>query len=165
MTCTDIALWVDAEGADDLPAPLRAHGDTCPRCAALLRAERAIHAGLTATPEDMPPDLDVRILERVARDIRRERAALVARPRVPSVWESLSTAPPLAGALVLAVALMIWGDALWRSLARVNVTPIARLLASHSGGVPVGAWCACLILWPLAALFAWELTRARPRGT
>src|SRR5262245_19699617 len=77
MTCDDVLDLVDAiAGGDEAPPELRAHIETCPRCAAALASARRLE--LTLSTREAPPAPPAFTSAGIAR-IRRERWRLEQR--------------------------------------------------------------------------------------
>ena len=72
MTCTDALHIVEAIAGGDLDVDenVRAHFETCPRCASALASARRIEAALQARPKPQAP---ARFTQTVLTRIRRER--------------------------------------------------------------------------------------------
>ena len=72
MTCKDVIELVEAIAGGDLEptAEVRAHIETCPRCASALASARRLEAALAA--RDVPP-VPARFVPLVLQRVRRER--------------------------------------------------------------------------------------------
>jgi hypothetical protein len=129
MDCAAFTRWLD-EGLPIAEAPaMEAHAATCARCAAALRAERALATALGPDAERAPERFAERVMERVA---RARVAALVGAESDPLPWWVRVVAEP-AAALALALAALVWWQA--PTLARAAAQALQALASPGATGL------------------------------
>jgi anti-sigma factor RsiW len=116
MTCSEAISLVEAIAAGDLEVSdeMRAHVESCPRCASALASARRIEAALATRPVPEPP---ARFADNVLARIRREQ------------WRSEQHVDRIFNVGIVVAVLVVAGSV----LAMTNVDTVVGLVGSLRG--------------------------------
>jgi anti-sigma factor RsiW len=158
VSCESFERWLDEGDLESLTGEVRHHLATCPRCAALWRAETAMQAALSRRALKAPADFTEHVMSRVA------EPALVWTPALPW-WIQAAMEPATVLALAIAGLVVAAWEPLHGAVAMAQVivargvASLPMLFAPLSPAAITGLEIAAVSLITLGALPLFGLTR------